>query len=186
MSQAPRQIAHTPDIWTRKGGVSRIASSGAVVRELQRARPELYAALFEDFPWHYAEAGQSACWFARPICTVPASTPAGARLNTFFIPWYIRRSQELPDAPRLTERQARALAALEATANDPAFHLDMTFEPGDIQWLKNAAILHKRTAYEDHDAPERKRHLLRSWLSAPDFADGDEQLRRGVTRENFS
>jgi len=28
--------------------------------------------------------------------------------------------------------------------------------------------------------PDRKRHLLRLWLAAPDFADGDEQLRRGI------
>ena len=56
------------------------------------------------------------------------------------------------------------------------------FGGGDVQWLKNAAILHKRTAYEDHETREEKRHLLRLWLSAPDFLDGDAQLRRGVTR----
>ena len=59
----------------------------------------------------------------------------------------------------------------------------MRFEPGDVQWLKNASILHKRTAYEDHDAPSLKRHLLRLWLRAPDFDDGDEQLRGGITDE---
>ena len=51
----------------------------------------------------------------------------------------------------------------------------------DIQLLKNSVILHKRTAYEDWEEPERKRHLLRLWLAAPDFDDGDEQLRRGIT-----
>ena len=67
-----------------------------------------------------------------------------------------------------------------ATANDPALYLDMEFRPGDIQLLKNSVILHKRTEYEDWDEPDRKRHLLRLWLAAPDFDDGDEQLRRGV------
>ena len=57
----------------------------------------------------------------------------------------------------------------------------MEFRSGDIQLLKNSVILHKRTAYEDHPEPERKRHLLRLWLSAPDFSDGDEQLRRGIS-----
>lgn len=37
--------------------------------------------------------------------------------------------------------------------------------PGDIQWLSNHTILQARTAYEDFDEPERKRHLLRLWLS---------------------
>jgi hypothetical protein len=54
----------------------------------------------------------------------------------------------------------------------------MEFRPGDIQLLKNSVILHKRTAYEDWEELERKRHLLRLWLAAPDFDDGDEQLRR--------
>jgi hypothetical protein len=56
----------------------------------------------------------------------------------------------------------------------------MNFQPGDMQFLKNALILHARTAYDDWPEPERKRHLLRLWLSARDFADGDERLREGI------
>ena len=80
----------------------------------------------------------------------------------------------------MTEEQTAALEALEATANDPALYLDMEFRPGDIQLLKNSVILHKRTEYQDWKEPDRKRHLLRLWLAAPDFDDGDEQLRRGI------
>lgn len=170
---------------SRTGGVSRIVSSGALVAEIARSRPDLYPVLFSDFPWHYQETGMpEPLWFARPICSVPATTSAGARLNTFFIPWYIRRSQEVPSAPRLTVPQQEVLDLLVTLANDPRFYLDMAFEPGDIQWLKNAAILHKRTEYEDFDEPERKRHLLRLWLSAPDFSDGDAQLRAGIREES--
>ncbi|MFO0634577.1 MAG: TauD/TfdA family dioxygenase [Nannocystaceae bacterium] len=165
----------------RIGGTSQIASSRAIVAEIQRTQPELYAALFDDFPWRYEEPGAPPVVLTRPICTAPAVSERGARLNTFFIPWYIRRSQELAQAPRLTPLQSEAIAAIERLAHDPRFHLDMTLEPGDVQWLENAAILHRRTAYEDHDAADRKRHLLRLWLSAPDFDDGDAQLRAGVT-----
>lgn len=161
----------------RVGGTSRIASSRAIVAEIERTRPDLFPVLFGTFPWHYQEEGTPALVLERPICV----RPDGGDLNTFFIPWYIRRSQELPDAPRLTAAQEEVVALIERLANDPAFHLDMTFEPGDVQWLKNAAILHKRTEYEDHDEPDRKRHLLRLWLSAPDFTDGDAQLRAGIT-----
>ena len=57
----------------------------------------------------------------------------------------------------------------------------MDFRAGDIQWLKNATILHARTEFEDHDEPERKRHLLRLWLtSRRTFADGDPLLQQGV------
>jgi hypothetical protein len=161
----------------KTGGASRIVSSVTVVNEIRRRHRALAPVLFDDFYWHYFEPHMpSPVYFTRSICR-----DQGGRLNTFFIPWYIRRAQELPDVPRMTDAQQAVLAALETTANDPAFYLDMEFRPGDIQWLKNSVILHKRTAYEDWDEPERKRHLLRLWLAAPDFDDGDEQLRRGIT-----
>ena len=37
--------------------------------------------------------------------------------------------------------------------------------PGDIQLLHNHQILHARSAFTDWPEPERKRHLLRLWLS---------------------
>ena len=162
---------------SKRGGESRIVSSVTVFNEVLRRRPDLAPVLFRDFYWHYFEPQMNTpVHFVRPICT-----ERGDGLNTFFIPWYIRRAQDLADVPALTAEQEATVRILESTANDPELYLDMEFRPGDVQLLKNAAILHKRTSYEDWDAPERKRHLLRLWLAAPDFDDGDEQLRRGIT-----
>ncbi|HYC56327.1 MAG TPA: TauD/TfdA family dioxygenase [Candidatus Binatia bacterium] len=165
---------------SRSGGESRIVSSVSVFNEVLRRRPDLAAVLFQDFYWHYFEPQMPApMHFVRPICA-----ERGGSLNTSFIPWYIRRAQEeLPDVPRLSVQQSQAIETMEQVANDPSLYLDMEFVPGDIQLLKNSVILHKRTSYEDWDEPERKRHLLRLWLSAPDFEDGDEQLRYGITME---
>lgn len=161
----------------KSGGESRIVSSVSVYNEILRRRPDIAPVLFEDFYWHYFEPQmESPVHFVRPICT---ERPGG--LNTSFIPWYIRRAQELPGVPQLTDEQRTAIELVERTANDPALYLDMEFRPGDIQLLKNSVILHKRTAYEDFDEPGRRRHLVRLWLSAPDFLDGDEQLRRGIS-----
>jgi Taurine catabolism dioxygenase TauD, TfdA family len=161
----------------RSGGQSRIVSSVTVFNEILRRRPELAPVLFRDFYWHYFEPHMEApVHFVRPIVA-----ERGGGLNTFFIPWYVRRAQELPDVPPLSGEQSAALALLESTANDPSLYLDMEFRPGDVQLLKNSVILHKRTAYEDWDEAERKRHLLRLWLAAPEFDDGDAQLRRGIT-----
>ena len=44
---------------------------------------------------------------------------------------------------------------------------DMTFEPGDIQFLHNHVTAHGRTVYDDWPEPNRKRHLLRLWLATP-------------------
>jgi hypothetical protein len=165
---------------SKRGGESRIVSSVTVFNELLKRRPELAPVLFRDFYWHYFEPQMNApVHFVRPICV-----GRGGALNTFFIPWYIRRAQDLPDVPSLTAEQRATVETLESIANDPALYLDMEFRPGDIQLLKNSVILHKRTAYEDWEAPERKRHLLRLWLAAPEFEDGDEQLRRGITMDD--
>jgi hypothetical protein len=167
---------------SKRGGESRIVSSVTVYNEVLRRRPELAPVLFRDFYWHYFEPSMDApVHFTRPICA-----RRGNGLNTFFIPWYIRRAQELPGVPPLTVEQQATIETLESLANDPALYLDMEFQPGDVQLLKNSVILHKRTAYEDWDQAERKRHLLRLWLAAPDFDDGDEQLRRGITLDQLS
>jgi len=44
----------------------------------------------------------------------------------------------------------------------------MELRPGDMQFLHNHTCLHDRTAFVDWPEPERKRHLLRLWLAAPD------------------
>jgi Taurine catabolism dioxygenase TauD, TfdA family len=52
--------------------------------------------------------------------------------------------------------------------------LDMHFAEGDMQFLKNSVILHGRTDYEDAAESDEKRHLLRLWLTAKSFRDGDD------------
>ena len=43
----------------------------------------------------------------------------------------------------------------------------MELEQGDMQLLNNYVTLHSRTPFEDHDEPDRKRHLFRLWLAVP-------------------
>ncbi len=69
----------------------------------------------------------------------------------------------------------------------------MDFEPGDMQFVNNYAILHSRTDFEDFEEPDQRRHLLRLWLTMregraldPDFGRGmgtiDEHGGRGGVR----
>ena len=108
--------------------------------------------------------------------------PDAARV--FYIGWYIRDAQRHPQVPRLSDAQVEALELIETIANDPEMYLEMTFEPGDIQFLSNAKILHSREAYEDEPEPDRRRHLLRLWLSAHDFSGVDDVLRGGIPKRD--
>lgn len=161
----------------RSGGVSRIVSSVEVFNEVLRRRPDLVPLLFED--WYFHLHGQQPPGM-EPYVRMPICRYDGNHLASFFIGWWIRRAQALPGVPALTPAQQELLALYESIANDPGFYLDMDFAPGDIQWLKNSVILHKRTEYVDWEEQERKRHLLRLWLAARDFEDGSELLRAGM------
>jgi TfdA family taurine catabolism dioxygenase TauD len=162
----------------KSGGTSRIASSIAIYNDIVRRRPDLVPLLHEPFPFdrNGEEGPGEPPYFQIPICR-----EADGRLRTFYIGWYIRDSQRHPDAPRLSRAQTELIDLIDEIAGDPAIHLDMDFRPGDIQWLKNSAILHARTEFEDYAEPERKRHLLRLWLTSKRaFADGDAFLQAGV------
>ena len=52
-------------------------------------------------------------------------------------------------------------------AEDPVFHLDMEFAPGDVQFLHNHTLFHDRTAFLDLPEPGCKRHLPCLWLCTP-------------------
>jgi Taurine catabolism dioxygenase TauD, TfdA family len=80
---------------------------------------------------------------------------------------HIGSAQRFPEARRLTPEDIEALEMLAELAGDPELRLDMNLMPGDIQCLHNHTILHARSAYEDWPEVERKRHLVRLWLSPP-------------------
>jgi hypothetical protein len=66
---------------------------------------------------------------------------------------------------RLTPAHVEALDLFDALANDPKLHFGMQLQPGDMQFVYNHAQLHDRTAFVDWPEPDKKRHLLRLWLS---------------------
>jgi len=165
----------------KAGGTSRIASSAAIYNEILRRSPELVPVLYEPFPFdrNGEERPGEPPFFTLPLCRY-----AEGWLRTFYIGWYVRDSQRHADAPRLSAAQREVIDLIDEIAADPAVHLDMEFRAGDIQWLKNSVILHARTEYEDFAEPERKRHLLRLWLtSRRAFADSDPRLNAGIARK---
>ena len=161
----------------KSGGESRIVSSGALYNEMLRRRPDLLDVLYRPMYWDRqgddAAGGQP--WFELAPISDLNGTP-----RVFDIGWYIRDAQRHPDVPRLTGEQCEAMELLESIANDPTFHLEMDFAPGDVQLLNNGKILHSREAYEDEDDPAERRHLLRLWLAAHRFTSVDDGLRGGI------
>ena len=63
-----------------------------------------------------------------------------------------------------SDRDREALATFEHLAIDPEFRISFQLERGEAALFNNCAVLHNRTAFEDHDEPNLKRHLMRLWL----------------------
>jgi hypothetical protein len=161
------------------GGESRLASAWTLYNRILAERPDLLEVLYAPFVWdrNGEESPGEDPYFSLPVISDVAGSP-----RLFFIGWYIRDAQRHPGVPPLTPQQREAIELIERIANDPAVHVEMEFRPGDIQWLANDRILHCREAYVDAEEPRERRHLLRLWLAAHDFAHVDETLRGGIPK----
>jgi len=146
----------------KSGGLSRIASSVAVYNELLRRRPGLLPRLFE--PMWFDTKGEGGI----PAYPIAPCRYAAGELRTFWQSDYYRTVQGIAHVPRLTPAEHELLDAYDAIAEDPEFRLDMDLQPGDIQLISNHTILHARSGFEDWPEPERRRHLLRLWLTLPE------------------
>ena len=149
--------------------------------ELLRRRPDLVDVLYEPFCW---DRNNEQSEGEDPFFALPVYSDVNGAPRMFYIGWYIRDAQRHPQAPRLTRAQIEAMDLVETIANDPTFHIQMDFQPGDVQLLNNAKILHAREAYEDTDDAGARRHLLRLWLAAHNFTSVEGILRSGIPRQS--
>jgi hypothetical protein len=165
----------------QSGGENRLVSTAAIYNEILRRRPDLIGLLYEPFYWdRNEEQGEGELpYFALPICHYDAG-----RLTFFHIPWYIRGAQRHADVPRLTKEQNELLDLIDDIAADPEFHVEMKLVPGEVNYLKNNSVLHSRTEFVDFAEPEKKRHLVRLWLTAAgEWADGDAFVQQGIPKK---
>jgi hypothetical protein len=143
----------------KSGGLSSLVSSMTVYNEMAKRRPDLAARLFQ--PVSFDRRGEvregEAEWYSMPVFN-----DHDGLLSVSFTNRNVGSVVRHPDAPRNPEE---AIELFVSIAEQPDLRLDMALEVGDMQLVHNHTILHDRTAYEDWPEPERKRHLLRLWIS---------------------
>jgi Taurine catabolism dioxygenase TauD, TfdA family len=145
-----------------KGGVSRLASTGAVHNEILKRRPDLLEVLYQPVPrtrFGEEKGGEAQVYF------LPIFGQRDGRLTSHYSRTYIENAQQLPQVPRLTPEQVEALALLDSVAGELCY--EMVMEPGEIQLLNNHVIYHARTAFENDAATGRVRSMLRLWFAMP-------------------
>jgi len=176
----------------KAGGLSRITSTTSIYNEILKRRPDLLAPLFEGF--FYDLKGEHL-----PGCTplsdhrIPVFSFCEGKLSCRYLRNAIEPAFAKSGQPA-TAAQIEAMDLFDELAGSRELCFEMEMEPGDMQLLNNHVIVHSRTAFEDHEEEDRKRHLLRLWLRtdyrplAPEFAErfGPGTARMGVpTPEAF-
>lgn len=150
----------------KSGGQSKVTNSIALCAEIARRRPDLVDVLKQPI-FHSYQGTQSPSQPPFYNCPLLGSLPGhfafrANRKNT------IAAQEDFSDVPALSQQQIEALDLIDEITADPLFCYSMWLERGDLQLLNNYVMLHSRTEFEDHEDFEKRRHLLRLWLSVPD------------------
>ena len=148
----------------KSGGLSRIASSVTVYNEMVTSRPDLVQVLTEPF---FLDRKGEIPEGKDPYYQMPIINPYGGFLTTTYNRDFITGAQRFDDVPRLTDQQVEAMDMVDELADSDTIRIEMDFRLGDMQFIHNHQVLHSRTTYVDYPEPERKRHLLRLWLTPP-------------------
>lgn len=159
----------------KSGGAHRICSSVTLYNEMLRQRPDLVKEL--TFRFYRARKGElppgeTEPWTRQPIFSVTDGYFAARGASAA-----IAKGQQLDGVPPLTPAQEEAIALYKSMTEQIA--IDVEFRPGDISFVNNHVTLHSRTAFEDWPERERRRHLLRLWLST----DGARPVHEDIERE---
>jgi alpha-ketoglutarate-dependent taurine dioxygenase len=151
---------------SKSGGESALVSALTVLSELQKERPDLLKELQGNFnlDWRGEEpVGE------KPYFTIPMVSEAKGRTSSRIVSrQYFESTARFGAELAWTEAQQEALNAIQEIANRPELRLSMMFQEGDMQFVNNHTTFHSRTAFEDREAPELKRHLLRMWIAVDD------------------
>jgi hypothetical protein len=161
----------------KAGGLSQLCSSPAVHNAMLRRRPDLCAALYEPV-WRSRFGEEDAT--GDSSYPLPVWGVRGGKFTSHYSRTFIEAAQRRPEVPRLSAAQAEALDLLHAIAEELSF--EMSFAPGDIQFVNNHVIYHARRAFED-DPAEGGRLLLRLWMAVPNsraLPEGHEVLWRNI------
>ena len=170
----------------RTGGVSHLTSALAVHNRLLAARPDYLERLYEGFHMH--RRGEEAPG-EDPVTPhkVPVFSSLEGKVSCRWVKTYAVLGQEAKGEPLGAFEEAAVEAFLAAACSDE-LQLRFTLGPGEILWFNNFTHLHARTAFEDWEDPERRRHLLRLWLkndamrpTVPEIAPEGTQPQQGRT-----
>jgi hypothetical protein len=153
----------------KQGGASRLASAHTIHNLMLDNCPGFLDAFYNGFFLRGTDTDAAAT--GRPALTsrrVPAFGTKDGWLNCSYVRGYVDRAVQAGDVT-LSAIEAAAVESFSAIGNHPDICMEMLLQPGDMQFVNNRTVLHGRAGFEDFPEKERRRHLLRLWLSVPEW-----------------
>ena len=143
----------------KSGGVSHVISFYTVNNALLRRHKDVITRLYRPF------------WFDRQKENLPDEPDVmyapmfsyDGRLRARLGLHQIRGGYALRNEPMDAEAVA-AIDALKQVFSDEALTFDFIMERGQMQYVNNRELCHRRTEFQDFDEPGGKRLLMRLWL----------------------
>ena len=142
----------------KAGGLSSLVSVAAIYNEILAHHPEFLGLYYR--PMYFAHLCED-----QPSLSPIFSYHQG-KLSCRYLRQYLELGHEIRQQP-LSRVEFEALDLFDAIMHDPKMRLDMMLQPGDLQFANNYAVLHSRTAFQDHDDPADHRKMLRLWVKMP-------------------
>ena len=145
----------------KKGGLSKLVSSVAIFKEIERIRPDLALELQEKFYFDTRAQNPNESKYQR----VPLFIKHDGLVSALYKRQYIETAQRFSEVPKLTKKQIEALNMVDSLCNNEEFCFDIQLKSGDMEVAHNATTFHSRENYEDYDDVNKRRCMFRLWLS---------------------
>lgn len=146
------------------GGRSRVASSLAIHNEIFANRPDLLEPLYRGFPYHRKGRQPPGEPDVAPFNT-PLFCDVDGLVSCRYVRLFMTLAAEDMAVPMPVDL-VEALDYVDAIKLRDGTGVDFMLERGEMFFLNNLTCMHARTAFEDYEETDRKRHLLRLWLKA--------------------
>jgi alpha-ketoglutarate-dependent taurine dioxygenase len=144
----------------KSGGENLLVNGYSLHNVLLAKHPEVLETLYQ--PFHVDRRGGVRPGDA-PTIQYPIFQWDGRELHCRYLRYWIEAGHQKAGQP-LTTTQNEALEILDRVLADPQLGIELTLRPGEMFFINNRWVLHKRKAFEDHPEPELRRHYVRLWL----------------------
>ena len=149
----------------KSGGTNLFLSAYTIHNKILKDKKDLSKIFYEKF--HFDKRGEFKDGES-PTVFEPIFNFKDGRLYFRYLRNYIDAGHKIQNQP-LSESQKEALTYLDNSMLEDYMMMCYNFKPDDMVFSDNHWVVHGRTPFEDHDDPNLKRLMLRTWIKDPSY-----------------